>query len=108
MNAFAEALGSLHEACNVVAAPSIKLNGHDVTGIVTPIETLQPFSVGGRSQLPKSEISISRIDWNAYRVPDPDATNARNRFTVSGEELRVHGVTDDPSCPWIRFQCGEV
>jgi len=108
MSPFMEALSGIQEACDSQFGQEMEFNGHKVTGIVTPIEVMQPFGTGGYSDVPKAEISISRGDWLEHRISDPDATNSVNRFKVDGKEMRVLDLTDDPICPWVRFQCGSV
>lgn len=108
MSAFTDALADLDDFTTQEYGIEVELNGHKIQGIVTPIEILQPFGPGGYTQAPTAEISVSREDFAARRSPDPDATQSRNIFKVNGERLRVMGTTDDPSCTWIRFQCGPV
>lgn len=105
---FADALADLNEACDRDYAVPAELNGNKVMVIVANIEVLQTFGPGGRSQMPTTEISLSREEWERYKISDPDASISKNRFKVGGEEFRALPINSDLLASWVRIQCGPL
>lgn len=107
MSAFRDALNDLHDFCDEEFSIPGEFNGQSVKLVVTPIDLSQSFGAGGYTELPSSEISIARADYNEY-CHKGTSTISKDRFLIDGKELRVLHVNDDPVCPWVRCLCGAV